>query len=178
MRPLPTALAAGLFALCATAQATPAAPVACSASDLSMTASFMACAGYSSGNLIAGSPDKMAEAAAALSSLGLSGADGSWIEKVEIASGSTISFATPLYGVSYIGIHRGGAGQGGQGTAFYKIDAGDLGLTTLTLQLGGLSNAAIYATAALPVPEPTPAAMLLAGLAGIAVLRRRRVAAA
>jgi len=174
MRLLPAALAMALMGLATATFAAPSAPIACSASDLSMDATFLACSGYTSGNLIAGSPDKMAEAATALSGLGLSEADGSWIEKVEIASGSTITFSTPMYGISYIGIHRGGAGQGGQGTAFYKIDAGTLGLTTLTLQLGGLSNAAIYATALMPVPEPTPAALLVAGLAGIAAVRRHR----
>jgi hypothetical protein len=66
MRLLPTVLAAGLFSLAASAHATPAAPVACTPGDLSMGASFTACAGYSSGNLIGGSPAKLAEAAAAL----------------------------------------------------------------------------------------------------------------
>ena len=172
------AFAAAMLAIAAPAWAAPAAPPGCGAGDLSGV-SFISCVGYSTGNAISGNAADMALAGGVLTGLGLSGTAGTWIEKIEGLNGSTtINFATPLYGITYFGIHRGGAGNGGQGTAFYKIDAGS-GLDFFSYNLGGSSNAALYAVTATAVPEPESYLMLLAGVAGVVgsvgFVRRRRV---
>ena len=154
---------------------TPVSP-SCSAGDLGAT--FIDCVGYFSGNLISTSPADIADQTAALALLGATLPAGTWLEKLESISGSTIDFAMNLTGLTIIGVHRGGAGAGAQGTAFYAIDAG-AGLDTIAYNLGGLSNAAVYATGGVipgPIPEPSTYALMLAGLGAVGwVARRRRV---
>lgn len=168
-----TAIAALGAALALPAAAKPADPPACGLSDLSGV-TVLDCTGFIPANLLSNSPAARAAAVQGLSDLGMSSADGSWIEKQDIALGSTISFATPLYGISYIGLHKGGAGEGGPGTALYRIDAGTSGLTTLDFERGGLSAVALYSTSVSLVPEPAAAMLLLAGLGVVAVSTRRR----
>ena len=151
--------------------AVPGPPPICGAGDLSGV-TFISCAGYFTGNEISGNAADMALADGYLAGLGLSGTGGTWIEKIDGLNGSTtINFATPLSGITYFGIHKGGAGDGAQSTAFYKIDAG-ASLDVFTYNLGGSSNAALYMTTA--VPEPESLAMMLAGLVGIVGFVRRR----
>lgn len=164
-------LAASAAVLSLPAAAVSASPPACAASDLSGV-SVISCVGYAPGNLINGNAGDRATVDAFLAGLGLSGTGGIWIEKLEGLNGSSvINFAAPLSGVSYLGIHRGGAGNGGQGTAFYSINAG-ANLDTITYNLDGSSNAALYMTTA--VPEPQAYALMLAGLVGIAGFVRQR----
>jgi len=169
-------LSLGAFAVAALAAlpvaAKPAAPPACSLSDIA-GGSFVDCAGYVSGNLIAGADFKQEQAALELQGLGLAGADGSWLVKIDDLEGATLDFGQMLYGLTYFGVHRGGAGNGGQGTAFYVIDAG-AGLSSLDFELAGLSNAALYSTGIAPVPEPGMAAMWAAGLGVFGLLAARR----
>ncbi|MCV2358333.1 PEP-CTERM sorting domain-containing protein [Paucibacter sp. TC2R-5] len=151
----------------------------CGANDLT-GGTFLACSGYLSGNLINGSaPDKLATFTA-LTALGQKaghayGGTDIWVEKKDF-SGNTIDFTTPLNGLTFLGIHKGGAGEGAQGTAFYLINAGT-NLDKLTYNLGGLSNAAIYKTGVSPVPEPETYALMLAGLAAVGFVAKRRKAA-
>jgi PEP-CTERM motif len=154
--------------------ARPAPPPACGAGDLS-GGTFLACSGYSAGNYIAGSSTKMAFADAKLTELGLVDSDGVWLEKVDsLGGGHTIDFATSLTGIVYLGIHKGGGGDGGQGTAWYKIDFGSVPVDSFTYNLNGLSNAALYAVEPPPVPEPQAVALFLAGLAAIGFVAGRR----
>lgn len=165
------ACAAAAVLVSVPALATSQSPPACGAGDLAGV-SFISCAGYFTGNLISGNASAKLAVDGFLSGLGLSGTGGSWIEKIDGLNGShSINFATPLNGVTFLGIHMGGTGSGVQGTAFYKIDAG-FNLDILNYTLNGSSNAALYAVTA--VPEPASYAMLLAGLVGIAGFVRRR----
>lgn len=71
-----------------------------------------------------------------------------------------------------------GNGQGGpgNGTAFYRIDAG-AGLSSITLNYSASSNLVVFATnTGAPVPEPATWAMMVLGfgLAGYAVRRAGR----
>lgn len=145
---------------------------ACGGGDVSGVA-VVDCTGYLNGNLFVHDPVSQHYTTQLLGGLGLSSSSGTWIEKVEGLSGSTtFSFATPIYGVTYIGLLT--ESGGGQASALYKLDAGYSGVTTLSFNMSGLSNAALFATQ--PVPEPGAAVLLLAGLAVIAVVVRRRSA--
>ncbi|WP_257800384.1 PEP-CTERM sorting domain-containing protein [Aquincola sp. J276] len=68
-----------------------------------------------------------------------------------------------------------GNGQGGpgNGTAFYRFDAGT-NLDTFNLSYSAVSNAVLYSTALPPVPEPETYALMLAGLAAVGWVARRR----
>ena len=157
--------------------------VACSIADV--TPSAQACEGFFTGNVISGNADDLLIAGTALQALGLAGADGTWLEKVDTApgiSGSTITFTTLMSGITYVGMHFGkaaganppGVDLRGGGTGFYRFDAGP-GTYSYTVNVGGLSNAALYSTT--PVPEPETYALLLGGLGMVGFMARRRKSA-
>lgn len=144
----------------------------CAAGDLVGSGfSFMSCAGFYSGNFITGNANDKLAVNNVLTGLGLLGTGGTFLEKLDFGSGSTIDFATVLSGITYIGIHRGGAGDGEQRSAFYKLNVTSDPVFTFTL--GGLSNAAVYKTAA-AIPEPETYALMLAGLGVVGFIARRR----
>jgi PEP-CTERM motif len=150
----------------------PAPPPACGASDVSGV-TFLSCSGYFEGNYISGNAGDKTFADTQLSSLGLTGTGGTWLEKIDGLGGShTINFDAALSGIVYFGIHKGGAGEGAQSTAWYKIDVGNTPLDSFTYNLQGSSNAALYGFTA-PVPEPGTYSLMLAGLAIVAFMARR-----
>ena len=149
----------------------------CGAGDLTGTGfSVLGCVGFLSGNLVSGNPAAQPFVISSLDTLGLT-STGEFFEKLESLSGTTIDFITPLSGLVYLGIHRGGASNGSQGTAFYELSV--TSNPVFTFNLGGLSNAAVYGIdgrvpGASVVPEPETYALMLAGLGVLGFMGARR----
>lgn len=150
---------------------------ACSSTDLTGAGfTFVDCVGFLSGNLVSGNPAAQPFVTGSLLELGLT-SSGAFFEKLEIQSGTTIDFTALLSGDVYLGIHRGGANNGEQGTAFYKLKVTSDPVFTFTA--GGLSNAAVYGIdgrvpGASVVPEPESYALMLAGLGVVGFMGARR----
>lgn len=150
----------------------------CGAGDLSGSGfTFISCAGYYSGNLSNGNADDQLAVDGVLTSLGLPGTGGVYLEKLDNLTGSTIDFGAALNGIVYLGIHRGGANNGSQGSAFYELSVSSNPVFTFTP--GGLSNAALYGNnGTVPptsvVPEPETYALMLAGLGVVGFMGARR----
>ncbi|MEH3123875.1 MAG: PEPxxWA-CTERM sorting domain-containing protein [Sphingomonas phyllosphaerae] len=171
------------FAIAATAatNASAALLATCSVNDIAPTA--QACVGFKSGNLISNNQSDVDAQTAALKQLGFDWT-GTTVAKVTgLNSATTVNFGTALKGVTYIAVHYGnGAGGPGNGTAFYRLDAGS-NLSSITLGYkSASSNAVLYATnVGAAVPEPATWAMMVLGfgLAGYAMRRgaRREMAA-
>ena len=174
------AIAAATLFTTVAAQAAPGgrgapAPIAvCSVTDISPQAA--SCAGFFAGNLLNNRAENVLAQKTALSSLGFTW-DGDF-DKVETLSlsGKTVDFTSLLNGTTFVAMHFG-AGQGGPGnaTAFYRFEAGT-NLDTFTLAYSASSNAVLYQTGMAPVPEPETYALMLAGLAAIGFIARRRAA--
>ncbi len=174
MKNLSFIAAAGISASFAFATPASAAVVACSVTDITPTA--QACAGFFAGNLLNNA--NVAAQQSALTSLGFAWDGTTILETLSPLNGShTVNFATLLQGISYVAFHFGnGQGGPGNGTAFYRVDAGT-GLDVINLAYNASSNARLYSTTpTTAVPEPATWAMMLAGmgLAG-AAMRRRKV---
>jgi hypothetical protein len=164
------AAAAVIGFLSTAAMAKPGDLLACGPGDLTGL-TVIGCTGYFEGNYLSNSPSDRQFADTQLASLGLVGTGGTWIEKVQgLGVSEVVDFSTPLSGLSYLAIHKGGAGQGGPSTAWYRVEAGQ-SLDTF-IAVGGASSAALYAVSA--VPEPATLATLLAGLAAVGLVARRR----
>jgi PEP-CTERM motif len=190
-----TALAAASTALPVLAAPNSVAVPACGLGDLAGV-NMTACTGFFQGNLLHGDSGDPVSAtiAAQLSALGLVDAFGAtYLEKIGSNAGSfSVDFNTVLSGDTVIGLHLGG-GSGkfagnlaGGATAFYRFDAGNdrdwLGLVSV---MSASSGVALFQTMVVnphhdvdisAVPEPQTTALMLAGLAGVGVAARRRVA--
>ncbi len=149
--------------------------------NFTFNVAIQACSGGYSGNLLQTSltdPTGLA----ALAALG-GPTSGAYLEpKLEPLDSTSgiINFGTLLTGMTIFGMHAGGAGDGAQGTFFFRFDAGagvDVILVTdrLNSNATGLSNAALFQTTVTSVPEPSSWAMMLFGFGALgASLRIRR----
>ena len=176
MKKLSFLAATAMAASFAVATPASAAVVACSVTDI--TPNAQACSGFFAGNLINSSPADVIAQKSALATLGFTWDGTTVLETLSPLNGShTVDFATLLKGISYVAFHFGnGQGGPGNGTAFYRVDAG-AGLDVIGLAYNASSNARLYSTTpTTAVPEPATWAMMLGGLglAG-AAMRRRRV---
>ena len=165
-------------------------PIACGVHDISITA--LACSGFYAGNLLDNS-DIVAQVTG-LQAVGFNW-DGNFNalvaagDKFDANGATTLNFAQPLSGMTVMGIHFGGGGPGGvgNGTAFYRFDAGTA-LHAIDLLYHGSSGVVIYSTGHVPppppppveqgaVPEPASWAMMIAGFGLVgAAMRRQRTA--
>ncbi|WP_229633520.1 PEP-CTERM sorting domain-containing protein [Duganella qianjiadongensis] len=100
-----------------------------------------------------------------------------------LSNATTFDFSKTLYGDTVLGVHYGvikvGSGKDAikynDVTAFYRFDAGTSGVLKIINNIDSISNATLYRSGvAAPVPEPETYAMLLAGLALVGVIARRR----
>ena len=165
------------------------APVACSVNDISVAA--IACSGFYAGNLLSNSSPDIAAQITGLQAIGFTW-DGDFNglvaagNKFDANGATTLNFAEPLSGITVLGIHFGGGGPAGvgNGTAFYRFDAGTT-LSAFNLAYQGSSGVVVYSTGHgqpdLPpieqgdVPEPASWAMMIAGFGMVgAAMRRRR----
>jgi hypothetical protein len=158
-----------------------AAPAACSLNDfVGFTAT--ACSGFVGGNLLKGNTGDLvkSDVAAQLGLLGLTNTSTfTYQEKIpNNYAAMTINFGTLLYGDTVIGVHLGGSSFAGNATAFYRFDAGNAGVDVLQMasHMTPSSGVALYSTSLSPqaIPEPSTYALLLAGLAGVGFVARRR----
>lgn len=163
-------------------------PIACNVHDISITA--IACSGFYDKNLLSNSD--IAGQKTGLQAIGFDW-DGDFNglvaagNKLDANGATTLNFATPLSGITIMGIHFGGGGADGvgNGTAFYRFDAGTA-LNALDLFYQGSSGVVIYSTGRLApppppeqgaVPEPASWAMMIAGFGLVgAAMRRQRTA--
>ncbi|NNM77145.1 PEPxxWA-CTERM sorting domain-containing protein [Sphingomonas sp. ID1715] len=163
-------------------------PIACSLSDLNVTT--LDCSGFYSGNLLSNATRD--EQFAGLKDVGFTwdknftGLEAAGL-KYNLTDSKTVGLHQTLTGITFLGIHFGGGGPNGvgNGTGFYKIDAGS-SLTSFLVKFQGISNIAIYSTGNVApppppaaVPEPAMWALLISGfgLIGAAARRRKRTAA-
>jgi hypothetical protein len=93
-----------------------------------------------------------------------------------------------MFGLTVIGMHWGNYAEGshpaGNVTAFFLFDAGNTGIKDIDLAspyIGGISNGVIVRTGDAPcvgcvntVPEPSTYAPMVAGLAALGFVARRR----
>jgi hypothetical protein len=173
------------------------APVACNAAtDLSIAA--ISCSGFYNGNVLDNAD--IAAQVTGLAQIGFTW-DGNFSALAAAGMKQDISgtqldleslFGTLLYGETVIGIHFGGGGPNGvgNGTAFYKFDAGTDGTKILALNYPGSSGIVLYSTGHAPllppldppgndfpiaVPEPASWLAMVAGFAVLGgALRRKR----
>ena len=149
--------------------------------NFTFSVAIISCSGGFAGNMMNSSLTD-ATGIAALVALGAPNT-GTFLEpKLEGLNSSTgaINFGTLLTGMTVFGFHAGGAGDGGEGTFFFRFNAGaGVDVITITDRLNsnatGLSNAALFQTGVTAVPEPSTWAMMLFGFGALGTsLRRRR----
>lgn len=174
MKSLVSVVMAGLMAAGVSLSAR--ADVACDDSPLlTGNGGYIACLGPLSGNVAAGQTSEVSfEGFGDFVLVGTSDDVGNG--PFATIDAGLMSFDTTLYGSFVIGV------KGGPGYSLYLFDGGSTGISSLSFDTLGivkgngragpdLSHLALFVSA---VPEPTNAAMLLAGLAMIGVVARRR----
>jgi hypothetical protein len=170
-------------------------PIACGLNDLSLAA--LSCSGFYSGNLLDNNDVAAQVAALALVGYAWDGDFNKLVndgQKIDGNGATEIGFGKELIGMTVIGIHFGGGGPNGvgNGTAFYRFDAG-AGIDMLGLNYPGSSGIVLYSTShpSLPnppvppgndsgsVPEPSSWALMIGGfgMVGYSMRRRRGVVA-
>lgn len=174
------AIAAATPASAVTVVSSPASTSGQLCSAWSFSASYSACAGGYTGNLIQGT--LQAPGLAAIDALGYSGTGAYLATQTFTSTGTTIDFGTPLFGTVILGIHYGAAGNpssvGTEATSFFLFDfTSPTSTITVDSRTGtqtnfGLSNAALFLDGN-AVPEPAAWAMMLLGFAGIGLAVRR-----
>lgn len=140
----------------------------------------VACAGYYDGNLLGGSPDKVADQNAALDALLGGGgftpdivwADIEGTKDFFDLSGGVLNFDSALLGQTIIGIHFGGAGEFENSVSVLYLFNFAAPTTSITLNQDGFSDAVLYRTGG--VPEPATWAMMLLGFGAVGFTMRRR----
>jgi hypothetical protein len=152
------------------------------ACDVGQVTGATACSGWYKGNLLNNKNwDKQVQA---LTDMGFDTTGLTWqlVDQTKIGriGDHDYDFDALLNGETWIAIHRGNGGiKGSEGTGFFKLNADNLDLITLSLKGG--SDAVLYSTGSIPsaVPEPATWAMMIVGfgLAGAAMRRRREAPA-
>jgi len=166
-------------AIAAASYAAPAFATSCAVGDITPTA--IACEGRFTGNVLSNNAGDITIQKNALALLGYAwdGTGFGTLPKLSPLGGvSSIDFPGVLSGITYVGIHVGGAGGGT--TSFYRFNAGT-NLDAFTLNLPASSGAVLYWTdpGTPGVPEPSNWAFMLSGFAmlgGVMRLRRGQTA--
>lgn len=202
-----TLIMSGIAAIAFAAQPAQAALPSCDVSDISPTSPGFTtfgsfdCSGFVSGQAFAGSAQSQAILQGLLDDLfGVGVKDATtitFLKKSGLSSAmsydlTTAPFNTPLNGITLIGMHFGagtgspGDGSGLQGNAatssvLYLFDAGS-NLEELFWKYNASSDLVLFSTGTPPppaVPEPASWALMIAGIAAVgSVLRRKKVAVA
>ena len=158
------------------------------------SASFVGCQGFFAGNAISANKGDRTIQNGAVSQLGGT-FGGDWLAKVDsdrspLVDG-LIDFGQTLYGETIVGVHfgniynpqnltLGGQGQNGNVTVFLKYDFGTAGANGIQLlNTRGYSNAALFATGAVPEPSAWALMVLAFGTVGgvMRTVRRRNAPA-
>jgi hypothetical protein len=135
----------------------------------------VACIGYYGGNALSNKAADVQIQQSALAQIGYTTGNfvfSDYPKLGDLGGVFTIDFGKTLYGDTWIGVHYGNGSAPGNTTAFYHLDAGTQGVSSITLTERASSAAVLYSTDA--VPEPETWAMMLGGFGLLGAISRRR----